>query len=355
MLIGCRIIVFLSCLRTDPVPPGTDLDGTFFECAIDRKYVFTLDEVKKQEIKHTLWHMGTVLKTMNNSLIVDAQYVNVNYFVFRDAFEKLRYLNSELIHDIVHVKDVSSFDVERRTDTAADVQRPPESELWTDLDTSPFNEALHTVLSQGAKTQVASLSLRDALLSTNALVRAEAEERVQDLVFVHVALQRRDAALAQVLLTWNLRQADHAERVAKAVARTSFSVAPKVLSSVSLSALSEERATAFAQLGVACWIAAVVKPELRALPLYAQELVALDLPGLDKETVSAFIALSAEQQRVFLPCSYNGQGLSHSLSESAVTESTLETIKKKLQEYVDLEEEEDDEDEEEDDAEEEED
>ena len=34
----------------DPVPSGAELDGTFFQWAIDRSFLFTLDEVEKQKV-----------------------------------------------------------------------------------------------------------------------------------------------------------------------------------------------------------------------------------------------------------------------------------------------------------------
>eukprot|EP01036_Dinobryon_divergens_P025981 gene25981-34581_t len=47
---------------SDPVVPGTELDGTFLQCLLDRAYIHTLPEDLKQDMKRKLWKAGEVFK-----------------------------------------------------------------------------------------------------------------------------------------------------------------------------------------------------------------------------------------------------------------------------------------------------
>lgn len=313
----------------DPVTPGTDLDGTFFQCAIDRKFVLTLGEVKKQEIKKQLWHVGNVLKTMNNALILEDTYVMVNYFVFGDAFKKLRYLNSELIHDIVNFDDVSSYDFEKRTDTEKDVIMPKEADLWTDLETVSWHTAIEKVVEKAAP-------LREKLLHKSKAVVSAAEDDLRDAMFVFTALKDADFDLIRALVTWNLRQEDHAEVVAGAIAKCSFA--------------SGRGTRAQDLLGVASWIASAVKKEVRMLPLYARELADLEDQEagavIDKVAVAKFNDLSNEEMLLHLPSSYGHQAVT--LDNSVINGDKMNVIRENFQKFVDYESESEDEDEEED-------
>eukprot|EP00600_Ochromonadales_sp_CCMP1393_P002111 CAMPEP_0174983034 /NCGR_PEP_ID=MMETSP0004_2-20121128/16887_1 /TAXON_ID=420556 /ORGANISM="Ochromonas sp., Strain CCMP1393" /LENGTH=1782 /DNA_ID=CAMNT_0016235177 /DNA_START=1 /DNA_END=5349 /DNA_ORIENTATION=+ len=116
----------------DPVNPDTDIDGTFLQCIFDRSYVHTLGDARKQEIKEQIWRAGNVLRTFKNCSWPEESYNRVAFFIFRTAFEKVKYLNSELVRGKIDFEDVSSIDREKRTDTDILIPRPAEAHLWFD-------------------------------------------------------------------------------------------------------------------------------------------------------------------------------------------------------------------------------
>jgi len=116
----------------DPVGPGVDIDGTFFQCILDRRCVHLLSDLRKQEIKAQLWHAGNVLRTFKNCSWPEESFNRVAFIVFRTAFEKIKYLNSELIRGKIDFVDISSLEREKRVDTEASIARPLEAQLWSD-------------------------------------------------------------------------------------------------------------------------------------------------------------------------------------------------------------------------------
>ena len=87
----------------DSVPPvladgvtPTPLDGTLFQCLLDRHFVHTLSDDGKQNIKEKLWHLGEVLQVVHNTLWVNNAYYSALTIVVRNAFKKIQYVNTEL-------------------------------------------------------------------------------------------------------------------------------------------------------------------------------------------------------------------------------------------------------------------
>lgn len=126
----------------NPVPAGVELDGTFFQCAIDRNYVHSLDETLKQEMKQMIWHVGSVLLLLNKASHLEPHYNRVGHFLFRNAFEKLRYLNSELIASVIDFANIAAAEAERRTDVKAVIPKLPQAMDWTDLNRSSWSAAI---------------------------------------------------------------------------------------------------------------------------------------------------------------------------------------------------------------------
>lgn len=121
----------LASLR-DPVGPAVVLDGTFLQCILDRRCVHLLSDERKQEIKAQLWHAGNVLRMLKNCAWPEESYNRVAFIVFRTAFEKVKYLNSELIRGKIDFVDVSALEREKRTDAESAIPPPQEAELWFD-------------------------------------------------------------------------------------------------------------------------------------------------------------------------------------------------------------------------------
>ena len=133
-------------------------------------------------------------------------------------------------------------------------------------------------------------------------------------------------------MTRNLRQEDHAEVVANAIANCSFS-------SGSGKRTQDLR-------GVVCWIACVVR---KKSALYARELAEIDALKIDKEVCRSFISLSAEEMQVFFPSSHSTHAVT--LENLVISTDKVEAIKANFQKFIDYEsedEEDDDDDEEED-------
>lgn len=121
----------LSVLRS-LVPPGTELDGTLCKCLVDRNYVFLLGDLEKQLIKQKLWRAGNIFRIINNSFWPERDYQRFSFFVARSAFEKTKYLNSELIRRTTDFIDVSSSEREKRTDDNVVIAKPVEALPWSD-------------------------------------------------------------------------------------------------------------------------------------------------------------------------------------------------------------------------------
>jgi hypothetical protein len=61
-------------------------------------------------------------------------FQRVAYFIFKNAFSKLKYLNSELVRQVIDCDDISAFVREKRTDTDTTVERTIMSLPWSDND-----------------------------------------------------------------------------------------------------------------------------------------------------------------------------------------------------------------------------
>lgn len=131
----------LSHLR-DPVQPGTPLDSTLWHCILDKYVVHTLSEAQKQDIKQRIWHVGTIVKNMHSSLwpcdrytgvSVDGKVVNAPPIpgCLRTCFVALKYLNSELVRGQINFSDVSSSEVETRSDPKG-MARTNQAAPWSD-------------------------------------------------------------------------------------------------------------------------------------------------------------------------------------------------------------------------------
>lgn len=116
----------------DPVGPTMDLDGTFMQCILERKYIHTLGDERKQQMKAKLWHLGTVLKDLTNCCWPDEKHCRVAFFLFRAAFMKLKYLNAELIRGRIDFSDVSALEREKRSDKEARIDPPSQALPWSD-------------------------------------------------------------------------------------------------------------------------------------------------------------------------------------------------------------------------------
>lgn len=128
----------------DPVTPETELDATFFECCVDRHYVHTLDDKHKQEIKVALWQTGNIIKAMHDCSVVDDNYHKVTFFVFRNAFNKLKYLIAELVLGVIDFNNTADYALEKRADKTAvkATERGADAVMRSDLNPKQFADEL---------------------------------------------------------------------------------------------------------------------------------------------------------------------------------------------------------------------
>jgi hypothetical protein len=98
----------------DPVSPEKELDGTLLQCCLDPAFVHKLDDLHKQEIKEQIWRLGNILKLMNDYAKTEEKYVRVAYFLFLNAFKKMKYLLSELVVLVIDFSDCAAYASEKR-------------------------------------------------------------------------------------------------------------------------------------------------------------------------------------------------------------------------------------------------
>jgi len=105
-------------------------------------------------MKAQIWQLGNTLMNLANCCWPEPDheqllYHRVSYFIFRTAFVKLRYLNSELIRRVIDFDDISAMARESRVE-ATDIPRPATAEVWSDnsfyeddaLEPNPWSVAL---------------------------------------------------------------------------------------------------------------------------------------------------------------------------------------------------------------------
>jgi len=130
----------------DPVAPTlpdgspTPLDGTLFQCLLDRHFVHTLTDDGKQNIKEKLWHLGEVLQCLHNALWVSNAYYSALTIVVRNAFKKIQYVNTELLSAVIDFDNVAAAFREVRTDAEIVVKMPEKAKPWGDCTESEGSE-----------------------------------------------------------------------------------------------------------------------------------------------------------------------------------------------------------------------
>ena len=117
-----------------PVPPGTPLDSALLQCVLDRSYILRQTAATQQALKRRLWHVGSILKTMHNTLWPCNEYFEVLAAVLRASFSHLRYLDTELMRAETDVPCVCDSGSEKRVydDELSMPQKPAVAEPWCD-------------------------------------------------------------------------------------------------------------------------------------------------------------------------------------------------------------------------------
>jgi hypothetical protein len=68
------------------VAPGTPLDGTLYFLIEDRHFADNLSNERKKSLKERIWHVGSILQRMKNSLLLDDQYCDVFSEILHTSF-----------------------------------------------------------------------------------------------------------------------------------------------------------------------------------------------------------------------------------------------------------------------------
>jgi hypothetical protein len=123
----------LQHLRS-PVPPDTPLDSALLQCVLDRSYLLRQSAATQQALKKRLWHVGSILKTMHNTLWPCNEYFEALAAVLRASFSHLRHLDTELMCAETDVPCVCDGESEKRVyDEADDMPlKPAVAEPWCD-------------------------------------------------------------------------------------------------------------------------------------------------------------------------------------------------------------------------------
>jgi hypothetical protein len=194
----------------DPVPPGTELDGQLLMCLNDRNHVHTLSMAAQQKMKYRIWLIGNVLKSMANCAWPESDHGDLLYhrtsmFIFKTAFMKLRYLNSELIREVINFDDVSSFSREKRTDGDGKTAflKPAEAEKWKDNSSYEDYEVLPCTW-KAALTRCVERGRETAAVTPEAEVVKEMFQESSRLVTIYAELQGGDRPLLELLVAPDL-------------------------------------------------------------------------------------------------------------------------------------------------------
>lgn len=326
----------------DPVTPAMELDGTLLMCCLDPKYVHTLDDVHKQEMKELIWQLGCLIKIMHNSAKTNDNYVRFVYFVLNNAFKKMKNLLAELVIDVVDFDDCSSYGVEHRRPRAAastgyttiwsdlsgrqvceellhrlrsgltgaieDSHPPKESEDWCDLRLESWVDALKLVLE---KVQP-QLTAAGASLS-----ESDKEKLLWQVAYEYRALHKSDVPLLKLLtqlseLVFDANNQELLLSLATALAKSSFATS-----------LGDETT-----LGIAFWFCYIHHPAAKSLfPVLVQVMVQEKLLGaagiwkfLDEHHLEATLPMFPSAYRNFRVASFYADRVTHAQDASVTTE-----------------------------------
>jgi hypothetical protein len=257
--------------------------------------------MRKQQVKAQLWHAGNVVRTLKNCSWPEERYNRVAFIIFRTAFEKIRYLNSELIRGKIDFPDVSSLEREKRVEDAV-IPRSPEATFWSDnsevenasLSANSWTVALGKFM-PGYVYFPFRAYLYIYILSYFALDRcvkrlqeggaaaAAADKDKRPVTASFHALSSKDQPLVEVLHDWNVKDAGHVKRVAQAAEWSSYA--------------GKDSARL---IGLLMWVAQY-KGAAARLPLYLKE--CFDNDVLPEEAIRAWHAASPEQVLQTVPAS----------------------------------------------------
>lgn len=255
----------------DPVPPGTELDGTFLECCLDAKFVHNLDDHHKQEMKSLVWHMGGILKIMFDCTKFNDTYNRVAYFVFLNSFQKMLYLMAELVVAVIDFPDATAEGNERRRSAAAAAAANTSSAnggitRWDDMNIKQTCEEILRRKREGLLTVEDRVASKEAEawsdLKTDAWHRAvestlsictatSTAEEVWEAAFAYRTLRKDDVPfLLTVLQPFQAGNKEYLKSLAMAMGSVSFGT--QAFGSV-------------AKIGVLIWFTSVLQPQAKGV------------------------------------------------------------------------------------------
>lgn len=322
----------------DPVKPGVVLDGSLLQCILDRNYIHTLSDNKKQQLKQCMWHIGNVLKVFTNCSHTEDKYVRVACFIFRNAFNKLRYLNAELIRGIVQFDSVCDADKEKRIEKEQGclAPMPPEAKIWTDLDTTPWEKAMLNAIAH----------FRD-VLSAGSIPPQEIVHHIEVYADQFAALLPVDWEVIKLSATFNAsdKSAEQRLRIVHALCKCSFATSYSSNVGKVHPSITSEMVPMLRLIGLMIWFCATVQPS--QLSWFAAYLSVLhDEEQLSEECVLVwFNELQVDDLIPFSPIECGS-------ADSSLNVELLTRLKKNCEPFIKwlTEEEEDDDEEEEEDA-----
>eukprot|EP01034_Spumella_vulgaris_P027120 gene27121-33797_t len=323
-----------------PVVPGTELDGTFFQCVLDRNYIHTLSDELKQEMKAKMWHAGNVLRILNNNSWPEETYYRVSFFIFRKCFVKLKFLNAELIRSVINFTDVSAQDREKRVDTDKSVEKPAEAMPWSDnnnvnersISANSFNSAVNQALHRLSH-------LKGTINGASNEVLKGIYAEIYKVCDAFDALKQSDRPLLQLCLDFNAKDPKLNKTLTDAIVSSTFAAG------------SPQRV-----IGVLMWFVLKIQPTVaNRFPVFLK--VLYDENALSEEVIREWHAADYATLLLTLPSSYSDVNEVVREAENSVSVADVGKLRtscdifiKWLNENDEEEDDEDDEDDEEEDA-----
>lgn len=251
----------LSYLRS-VVKPGDPLDGKLMKILLQENLDGIMEQ-DKQELKARLWKVGNILLTIHNIVWTYTPYFEVFEAIFRGAFKRCFYLNSELIRGFINFDDASSQDRESRTDSAETAKMASTvSAKWADNDNyeppsifiNPWNVAIKTGIDR----------MRSWCANNTDLSKVNEERRRTRLSFQ--CLTTDD----ELLLSLGENAAPSVDGIARAI------------STSSLGKKSQRD-----RIDILCWLLSTLFPSLaKKFPIYMQKMHENDY--IDEATIFAW-------------------------------------------------------------------
>lgn len=290
------------------LPDGSPmpLDGTLFQCLLDRNFVHTLSDDAKQTIKGKLWHLGEVLKNIHNSLWPNNNYYTVLALILRTSFKKIQYVNTELLAAVINFPNVASLSRESRTEgetkkSAAGV--PEKAGLWSDCTEVETTEIRATPWTSAIGTRNPNLIFcirsvtqhpHTKIQQTNIVGAAERLKKMHETAASVITADLTKMQRIFVALK-SMSESDHLLMKLVAYGRDDVKEVAAAMASCTPARVSSQH-----NIGALTWFCFELRPTAhKRFPMYLKELY--DTEKVDEAAILTWHKATVEASSSFLP------------------------------------------------------